>query len=81
MSIAARDAFRDSLVRSTGAAPASLADDVLIAELAPDSFAMVEILLALQDDLGVVVSARDLDGVRTLGDLRARVVPRDRATH
>ena len=60
---------RAALSRASGIPLARLTDDCPLAELAPDSFAMVEVLLALQDECGVTVRSRDLEDARTVGDL------------
>ena len=61
--------LRMALSRASGIPLARLTDDCPLAELAPDSFAMVEVLLALQDECGVTLRAPDLEDARTVGDL------------
>lgn len=44
-------------------------DDVLLTDLATESFVLVEMVIELQEDLGVRVMQDDLKGVKTVADL------------
>lgn len=52
-----------------GATPASTFDS-----LGFDDIEFLELVLALENDLGITLDDSDLDGVRTAGDLTALVV-------
>jgi acyl carrier protein len=50
--------------------PASkLSDDMLLTDLVAESFVLVELVIELQEDLGVRFVQEDLKNVRTVGDL------------
>ena len=50
--------------------PASkLGDGLLLADLVAESFVLVEMVIELQEDLGVRFVQEDLKNVRTVGDL------------
>src|SRR5262249_16216553 len=44
-------------------------DQVALLDLVPDSFALVEMVIGLQEELGVDLVHNDLQSVRTVGDL------------
>jgi acyl carrier protein len=44
-------------------------DDTPMMELVAESFMMVELMLALQEDLGVDLVHEDLEGVQSVGEL------------
>ncbi len=46
-----------------------LKDDVLLTDLVTESFILVEMVIELQDDLGIQLMQDDLKPVRTVGDL------------
>ncbi len=50
--------------------PASkLGDNMLLTDLVAESFVLVELVIELQEDLGVRFVQEDLKNVRTVGDL------------
>jgi len=51
--------------------PESLDRNTAIADLDVDSFDLVDLLVRLQEELGVRIFQEDLAGVRTVGDLEA----------
>jgi acyl carrier protein len=66
--------LRELLATHLGVGPEAVTPDVsLTDDLAADSLDMVDIGLALETELGVVIGRRELDGVRTFGDLLALV--------
>ena len=46
-----------------------LADDVRLSDLVAESFLVVQLVVELQDALGVRVGAEELRGVQTVGEL------------
>lgn len=52
-----------------GTDPASLAEDTLIESLKFDSLDEVEIMMTLEDRIGIEVDQASIRGCRTLGDL------------
>jgi acyl carrier protein len=49
--------------------PEQIEDDALLTDLAAESFVLVEMVIELQEDLGVRVVQDDLKGVKTVADL------------
>lgn len=69
---------RDVIARRCGVPPSRLDDACPLAEIAPDSFDRVELLLALEEECGLELSVRG-DAARelaTLGELLAALRPR-----
>jgi acyl carrier protein len=58
------------------ASEASAADLDLRSDLGFDAIALAELAVAIEDAFGIEVSMTDLDGCRTVGDLRALVAAR-----
>ncbi len=67
-----RAALGDALKRDT----AELADDTVLADLVAESFALIETVINLQEDLGIRLVQEDLRNVKTVGDLIAVCAPR-----
>lgn len=44
-------------------------DDAIIQEIVADSFALVEMMLALQEDFQLALAQEDMIGVKTIADL------------
>ena len=58
---------------------ARLDDATLIVDLGIDSFALIELLIDLQEELKIRLSSGDLDSVRTIGELLHVLEDRTRA--
>ena len=69
---------REVIARVSGLPLSRLTDDCPLSEIAPDSFAMVELLLALQEECGVELSvpADAVAEMATLRELEASLGPR-----
>ena len=61
--------FITSLTAVLKREPGSISRDMLLADLGVDSFDLVDLLVRLQEDLGVRVFQEDLAGVKSVGDL------------
>lgn len=46
-----------------------LTDDTVLTDLVTDSFVLVDLVIELQEELGVLIMQEDLKGVNTVGDL------------
>jgi acyl carrier protein len=67
-------AVTDEVVRTTiadlvGADPGEVTADVRLESLVADSFALVELAIALQEELDVVITQDDLREVTTVGQI------------
>ena len=64
---------REVIARVSGLPLSRMTDDCPISEIAPDSFAMVELLLALQEECGLELSVPGdaVAEMRTLRELEA----------
>jgi acyl carrier protein len=69
-----KEQVRSVVARLSGRDVEDLADDVRLADLVADSFALVEMVLALQDELGAKLDGEALRSVSTLRDLEAIIV-------
>ena len=59
-----------------GKKPGSLAPEMEIQDIVADSFALVEVVIRLQEETGVILMQEDLRKVRTVGDLLDSFVQR-----
>lgn len=67
---AAKDTrIRKALARSLNREPDALADDVVLIDLVAESFALVETVINLQEELNFRLVQDDLRDVKTVGDL------------
>lgn len=67
---AAKDTrIRQALARSLNREPDALADDVVLIDLVAESFALVETVINLQEELNFRLVQDDLRDVKTVGDL------------
>jgi hypothetical protein len=62
-------AMKASMSQILKAPPAWLGDDVLLANLVPSSFVLVEMVIRLQEEFGVRLVQEDLRTVKTVGAL------------
>ena len=60
---------RERLVHLQAADGESVAEDALLLDLLPDSLAMVELVLDLEDALGVELPESEVSGVRSVAEL------------
>ena len=65
---------RDTNHRLAAREAGDVSDALPLRDLVADSFALVELVIALQDELGVRLSHEDLAHVDTVGDLVAVLV-------
>ncbi len=66
---------REAIARLSGLPLDRLTDDCLLSEIAPDSFAMVELVLALQEEAFELSPSRPPGELRTLGELLRALGP------
>ncbi len=64
-----RDAVKIKIASLLRQPPATLRDETALTDLATDSFALVEIVIELQEELGVRLVQEDLKDVKSVGDL------------
>jgi acyl carrier protein len=68
------DCLRTLVARKLNAEPQRIRLDTdLVADLGADSLGIVEIMMALEDELGVTIADAEAEGVRTFGDAVALV--------
>lgn len=48
---------------------ADLPDDTVLTDMVAESFVLIEMLMSLQDGLGVIISQEDIQDVNTVSDL------------
>lgn len=60
---------REALGKSLNRKPVELSDDVVLTDLVAESFALIETVIRLQEDLGIRLVQDDLRGVISVGDL------------
>jgi len=71
-----RDAVRGRMARTLGKPAESLGDDAELLTLVHDSFALVEMVIDLQDEFGVRLVQDDLKDVKTVGQLLDVIEPK-----
>lgn len=64
-----RDEIRRLIATELGQPVHSLPDALPIRETVPDSFALVELVIRLQEETGVHINGEDMQGVVSVGDL------------
>ena len=67
--MAVRDDLRLRMGRFLNVSDAQLADDILLSDLVVDSMLLVNMIIELQEDLGVRIVQDDLRNVKTVQDL------------
>ena len=65
----AKDVVRGKVAGLLRQPAAKLGDATLLSELVTDSFVLVEMVIELQEELGVRLSGEELNHVKTVGDL------------
>lgn len=60
---------REALGKSLNREPVELSDDVVLTDLVAESFALIETVINLQEDLNFRLVQEDLRDVKTVGDL------------
>ncbi len=61
--------IKQALARSLNREPGDLADDLVLTDLVAESFALVETVISLQEELDFRLVQDDLRNVKTVGDL------------
>ena len=69
--MADRESVKEKLAAFLKQPAAKLSDDILLSDLVAESFALVEMVIELQEEFGVRFVQDDLKNVKTLGDLTA----------
>jgi acyl carrier protein len=64
-------AVRQLIAEAAGRRPSELSPDTPLGELCPDSFQLVEVIVDLQEQLGVTIVQENLRSTRTVGQLAA----------
>ena len=67
--LAREDRVRQALGNALDRAPEELGDDIELTSLVAESFALVETVISLQEELGIRLVQDDLREVRTVADL------------
>ncbi len=60
---------KQALGQSLARKPQELADEILLKNLVAESFALIETVIDLQEELGIRLLQEDLRDVETVGDL------------
>ncbi len=60
---------KQALGQSLARKPRELADEILLKNLVAESFALIETVIDLQEELGIRLLQEDLRDVETVGDL------------
>ncbi|MEE8286482.1 MAG: acyl carrier protein [Gammaproteobacteria bacterium] len=60
---------KQALGQSLARKPEELADEILLKNLVAESFALIETVIDLQEELGIRLLQEDLRDVETVGDL------------
>ena len=76
MSSITRDAIKDRIARSLHISRAKLADGAKISDVVTESFAVVEMVIDLQEEFGIRLGQEDLKVLKTIGELIALIVER-----
>jgi len=61
--------IKQALGKSLNRGPDELEDDIVLTELVAESFALIETVINLQEDLNIRLVQEDLRDVKTVGDL------------
>ncbi|HVF89060.1 MAG TPA: acyl carrier protein [Blastocatellia bacterium] len=64
-----RESVKESMAAFLKQPASKLSDDLLLADLVTESFALVEMVIELQEEFRVRFIQEDLKNVRTVGDL------------
>lgn len=67
--------FRNKIASILRIPPEKVQDDCALTDLVSDSFALVDMVVELQEDLGVRLTQENLKQVRTVNDLWAQIEP------
>lgn len=67
--------FRKKIANILRIAPEKVQDDCALTDLVSDSFALVDMVVELQEDLGARLTQENLRDVRTVRDLWAQIEP------
>jgi acyl carrier protein len=46
-----------------------MSNDAVLTDMVAESFVLIEMLMSLQDELGVIINQEDIQHVSTIGDL------------
>ncbi len=65
--------FKSRIARFLKIAPERVKDEALLTDLVHDSFALVDLVVDLQEDYNARLTQENLKDVRTVGDLYAQV--------
>lgn len=73
------EAFRAKIASILRINPDKVQDQVVLTDLVSDSFALVDMVVELQEDLAVRLTQEDLKDVRTVSDLWKQIEPQLKA--
>ena len=65
--------FKQRIAQFLKISPDRVKDEAVLAELVTDSFALVDMVVELQEDYGARLTQENLKDVRTVGDLYQQV--------
>ena len=71
-----RQAVKEKIATFLKLPVARVADDAVLTDMVAESFALVELVIELQEEFGARVSQEDLRIVRTVGDLTRLIAER-----
>jgi acyl carrier protein len=70
------DVIKDRIARSLHIPRTKLADAALVSDVVTESFAVVEMVIDLQEEFGIRLGQEDLKTLKTIGELTALIVER-----
>jgi len=73
------DLIKERIARSLHVSRTKLVDSALVSDVVTESFAVVEMVIDLQEEFGIRLGQEDLKTLKTIGDLTALIVERARS--
>jgi acyl carrier protein len=70
------DVIKERIARSLHISRAKLVDTALVSDVVTESFAIVEMVIDLQEEFGIRLGQEDLKTLKTIGDFKAQIVER-----
>jgi acyl carrier protein len=73
------NAIKERISRSLHLPIAKLKDEALVKDIVTESFALVEMVIDLQEEFGIRLGQEDLKVIKTIGELTALIAERAKA--
>jgi acyl carrier protein len=78
MATISTDTIKDRIAQTLHIPRAKLQDDALVSDIVTESFAVVEMVIDLQEEFGIRLGQEDLKTLKTVGALAALIAQRAR---